>query len=92
MDDKLSEDTAVDVDQTSTSTPQWPLFGKHVPRSEISFFAQVIIVYIVIITSIVNLSLHNGDSNLWTALLSSGLGYLLPSPKLKSYKSDGHQP
>ncbi len=86
-----AQDTVdIGIDTESTTSPRWPLFGKRLPRSEITFFAQVIIVYIVIITCIVNLSLGNGDINLWTALLSSCLGYLLPSPKLKSYKSDDH--
>jgi hypothetical protein len=47
------------------------------------FFAQVGIWYIVILAAIVNLSLNNGTSTLWTALLSSSLGYLLPNPKLE---------
>ena len=41
------------------------------------------IIYIVVVTCIVNLSIDNGNSNLWTALLSSCLGYMLPNPRLK---------
>ena len=33
--------------------------------------------------SIYNLTAGHGDSNLWTALLSSSLGYLLPNPTLR---------
>ena len=33
--------------------------------------------------SIYNLTTGHGDSNLWTALLSSSLGYLLPNPTLR---------
>jgi hypothetical protein len=65
---------------------RWVLFGKHIPKAEIVFFAQVIVLYIVIITSIVNLTLANGVSTLWTALLSSSLGYLLPNPTLEKEK------
>ena len=68
------------------STRSWNVFGRSIPRSEITFFSQVIIIYIVIVTCIVNLSVGNGDSNLWTALLSSCLGYLLPSPTIRKDK------
>jgi hypothetical protein len=70
---------------------RWVLFGKHIPKAEIVFFAQVIVLYIVIITSIVNLTLSNGVSTLWTALLSSSLGYLLPNPTLEKEKSHRHR-
>ena len=52
-------------------------------RNHFGFWSQIFIIYIVIITCIVNLSIANGNSNLWTALLSSCLGYILPNPKLK---------
>ena len=67
----------------STSTcSQWEIFGRIVPKDEVIFICQVLILYIVIIACIVNLSLLNGDSNLWTALLSSSLGIMLPPPTL----------
>ena len=66
----------------SNTSSNWAVLGKELPRSEITFFAQVIMVYIVIIVCIINLSISNGDSNLWTALLSSCLGYLLPAPSM----------
>jgi len=65
-----------------SSIRQWQLFGKTVPKNEVIFICQVVILYIIILTCIVNLSLGNGDSNLWTALLSSSLGIMLPAPTL----------
>ena len=44
--------------------------GKKVKKPEIAFIFQVIIIYIVIITCIINLSLKNGTSDLWVSLLS----------------------
>ena len=64
----------------------WRFLGKPVSKSEVVFCTQVILLYIVVITCIVNLSIQNGDSNLWTALLSSSLGYILPNPTLKKKK------
>lgn len=43
----------------------------------------MIVVFIIIVTSIANLSIQNGKSELWITLLSSAIGYALPSPSLK---------
>lgn len=64
------------------TTRLWAMFGRRVPRSEIVFFCQTFIIYIVVITALVNLTLQNGPINLWIALLGSGLGYLLPHPSM----------
>ena len=61
----------------------WHMFGRKLPKSEIVFFMQVFLIYIVVITSIVNLTINKDEGKLWTALLSSSLGYLLPNPNLK---------
>lgn len=60
----------------------WYLFGRILPKNEVIFICQVVILYVVIVTCIANLSLKNGDSNLWTALLSSSLGIMLPQPTI----------
>ena len=61
----------------------WHIFGRECPTEEIVFLCQVIILYTVIVVSIYNLTVAHDDSTLWTALLSSSLGYLLPNPSLK---------
>lgn len=68
--------------ENESSRSKWPLFGTLVPKNEVIFICQVVILYIVIITCIINLSLKNGDSNLWVALLSSSLGIMLPQPTI----------
>jgi hypothetical protein len=54
----------------------------HVRRSY--FLCQVLILYTVIVVSIYNLTVESENSTLWTALLSSCLGYLLPNPTIKT--------
>jgi FtsH-binding integral membrane protein len=71
---------------SSTSTESWCLLGNKIPKSEIVYFCQMTVVYIIIITSIVNLSMKNGSSELWISLLSSAIGYVLPNPSLKTEK------
>ena len=86
MDDKRPETEEDLVDSPPPVDPTvrvWHVFGKRVPRSEIVFFSQVIIIYIVIITCIINLTTYNGRQEVWIALLSSSLGYLLPQPQLE---------
>ncbi len=68
---------------SSNNTSTWYVFGHHIPKQEVVFFTQVIILYLVIITSVINLSLHNGDPTLWSTLLGSCLGYVLPNPTIK---------
>ena len=81
--------------QVATMSPHnnntWSSFGWHPLKSPLVFFAQIIILYLVIIVSIVNLSLKECDTscdcNLWTTLLTSSIAYLLPNPSLKLAKS-----
>lgn len=73
----------MDEERSNESGNRWTLFNQPIPRSEIVFFVQVILIYIVVVTSIVNLTLENKDSKLWTALLTGHIGYLLPNPTLK---------
>ena len=68
---------------SNNNNPQWHMFGRKIPKSEIVYFVQVILIYIVVITSIVNLTINKDEGKLWTALLSSSFGYLLPNPNLK---------
>ena len=65
-----------------TSNSKWTVCWQEVPSREVIFFAQVIILYVVICVSLANLSLGIGNQTLWASLLAGSLGYLLPSPRL----------
>lgn len=60
----------------------WYFFGREAPRAEIKYFGQIIMLYFVIISCVTCLAMGHQNSNLWTALLSSSFGILLPSPAL----------
>lgn len=62
----------------------WCCSGSRVPSAEIVYISQIVVIFLVVIASIYNLSTNVGDQQLWTALLSSSMGYLLPNPKIKS--------
>ena len=82
------EDTSI-PSLGSETTSRWNIFGNRVPKEEIVFISQVVLIYIVCITCIVNLSLGIENKSLWASLLSGGLGYILPSPTLKKNSHNG---
>ena len=65
---------------------RWNVFGSNVPKEEIVFFTQVILIYVIAITSIVNLTMEAKHETLWTSLLSASLGYMLPAPQLNNLR------
>ena len=65
---------------------RWNVFGSDVPKEEIVFFTQVILIYVIAITSIVNLTMEAKHETLWTSLLSASLGYMLPAPQLNNLR------
>lgn len=68
---------------SSNTKSMWACLGRKIPRGEIVYFTQMIVVFIVVITSLYNLSTQHPNVNLWTILLSSTLGYSLPNPRLE---------
>ena len=72
--------------ESSTHSERWDVMGSKLPKSEIVYFCQMIVVYVIIARSIVNLSLLNGKNELWITLLNSAIGYVLPRPTLKVAK------
>jgi p-aminobenzoyl-glutamate transporter AbgT len=67
---------------SSAGSEAWVFGGKTLPRSEIVFFCQMLILVIVILASVINLSL-GAQSDLWIVLLSTSIGAILPNPNLK---------
>ena len=86
--DRNIEDRDADDNQTGPlfkerrTSRLWSIWGKRVPRSEIVFFCQMLIIYAVVTVSLFNLSRGNGTEQLWIALLGSCLGYVLPNPSI----------
>lgn len=77
----------MDVEANSNSDKDsWQILGRSVPKQEVVYFCQVILIYIVVITCVVNLTLQRDDGKVWTSLLSGCLGYMLPNPKIKIRK------
>ncbi len=62
----------------STFPRRWP---------GITYLLQVLLLYIVIVASIVNLSLGRGNDKVWLGLLTSSIGLLLPNPRFEEVKT-----
>lgn len=65
--------------ETKMSTPT----KADITTNKIQFCFQLLIIFVIITTSLCCIIRQNGNITLWTTLLGVGLGYALPSPKLK---------
>lgn len=83
-----SRDESVRNSSNLEGSNHWRLLGSNLPKQEIVFFCQVLIIYIVVITCVANLTLGRDEGKIWIALLSSCLGYLLPNPSLKTSRHE----
>jgi len=83
----MNQDNIENESHSTRNSSIWNFFGSEIPRSEIVFFVQVVPVYIIVIVSIVNLMIGGESDKLWITLLSSSIGYILPSPTLNLVKN-----
>lgn len=61
---------------------KWTIFSKKFPKNKVIYFTQIVLVYAVALTALINLSLNRDNQSLWSSLLSACIGYLLPAPQL----------
>lgn len=71
-------------DDNGVERRSWKFCNFTLPRSEVVFFCQIIIVTSLIVFSCVNLCMNQKceETQVWIAVLSSAVGYILPNPKL----------
>ena len=62
----------------------WKFLGHSCTRSLVVFFAQFVVILSIVACSIVRITLSKTceETTVWVAILSSTVGYILPSPKL----------
>lgn len=75
------------MDERTSQQSEWLILNRVFPKNHVSFYFQIILIYIIVISSIVNISINNGDKTLWCTLLASCMGYVLPNPSLKPAKT-----
>ena len=71
-------------DENNVERGSWIFCNKHLPRSEVVFISQCILVFILVLVSITCLAISKTceETTVWVAILSSSVGYMVPPPKL----------
>ena len=55
------------------------------PRSEVVFFTQATLIFVLVVTSLLKLTLDKPpceEMSVWFSLIFGAVGYILPNPKL----------
>ena len=76
---------ALVFDEENQERRSWNFINSQVPRSEVVFFSQILIIIFLIVVSLtkrVFSQLDFEESTFWFSLLSCTLGYALLNPKL----------
>ena len=76
----------ISIEKSVSETSLWRV-GNSVtlPRSEVVFFVQAALFFIIVVTSLLKIALDKPtceDMSFWMGLLSAAVGYALPNPKL----------
>ena len=64
----------------------WSWCGARVPKNQVTYMTQVVLVFGIIAVSLSQLILQSAERELWLILLSTSVGYVLPSPRLRFLK------
>ena len=73
-----------DFDEENHERKSWKIFGRRCNRSLLVFMRQFFVIVSVLACAIVRIILSTTceETTVWVAILSSPVGYNLPSPKL----------
>ena len=50
----------------------------------IIFTFQILLIFIVVCVSLLNLTFQWGNLNSWTVILTGSLGYIMPNPRIRA--------
>ena len=71
-------------DDNNQERQSWKFFGQTCNRSLVVFLSQFFVILLILACCIVRITLAETceETTVWIAILSSTVGYILPSPKL----------
>ena len=55
---------------SSQGSARWYWRGQRIPKQEYIYTTQIILIYIIIVASVINLSLQTGLAHMWVSLMS----------------------
>ena len=72
------------LDEENHERNSWTFFGRTCNRSLLVFMCQFFVIVLILACAIVRIMLSTTceETTVWVAILSSTVGYILPSPKL----------
>ncbi len=84
MADRIDGIENIVFDSNNEERRSWIIFGKRIPRSEIVFLCQIVLIFFIVTFAVANLALTKTceEATVWVAILSSSVGYMLPSPRV----------
>ena len=69
------------VTSSYSEDDEWRICNISFPKLEFIYLTQIVLIYIIVISSLINLSFGKDvHSTFWCSLCTGCLGYLLPSP------------
>ena len=76
---------ALVFDEENRKRRSWKFFNSRLPRSEVIYITEILIIFFLIVVSLTKLVFSQLDcekSTFWFSLLTCTVGYALPNPKL----------
>jgi len=80
----MENEINIRCNSVSSTSNKWTILNNIFPQSEVIYFSQVILIYIISIVSLVNISLSQENSYIWSNLLCICIGYMIPSPSINN--------
>jgi hypothetical protein len=83
--------TDTQLSRASISDETWTCSAccRRIPKDEVVYFCQVVLIYIIAFACLFNLSFGDKEyHSIWWSLLSGSVGYLLPSPRIGKPKNE----
>ena len=87
MGDKCDKQLSLGIfvfDEEKHERKSWKFFGRTCNRSLLVFLCQFFVIVLILACAIVGIMLSTTceETTVWVSVLSSTVGYILPSPKL----------
>ena len=78
---------------SSVSNSAWRICNQKMPKDEVVFLCQVLVLFTVLCCSLYNLTTKDEKSPLWISLLNASIFVMCPNPSLgRSAKHQGPKP
>jgi len=89
--DKSFVNVSKDMYVRESDSGMWKIVDKNVARTKfILTLFQMLMIFLVILSCILNISFGNGNSEMWVSFLGLAFGAILPNPKVKKIVSNSH--